>query len=222
MQAGPYSKRTLRARVRETRLAELGYDSYSAYLASAAWRDVRKRYRESDLPQACMCGATNWQLHHTTYDRVGQEELEDLVPLCTACHAQAHALEQAGVIGLDLKGFYYDPERAAEGRLYLAQLDALCPDGAILRSERRRDTPRRAKKRERLAMMKQRNARGRTTQPTSMVYVVSWAADAYDPPTIYGIYTSEAQAEKARSELDLDGVGIAAWELDATPRAQWV
>lgn len=120
MRGRPYSKRVVRARVREARLRELGYDTYSAYLASPAWRDLKRRYRASGRPQICMCGETKFQLHHTTYDRV------------------AHDLEAAGIIELDLKGFYYDPERARDGKMYLAQLAAVCPDGEVLRADKRR------------------------------------------------------------------------------------
>lgn len=138
MQSRPYTKRVVRARLREVRLRELGYDTYSAYLSSSAWRDVKARYRASDLPQICMCGETKVQLHHTTYERVGREELEDLIPLCHDCHATAHDLEAAGVIDLDLQGFYYDPERAKNGKMYLAQLAAACPKGEVLRADKRR------------------------------------------------------------------------------------
>jgi hypothetical protein len=110
--------------IRQMRLREVGYDSYDAYLKSAAWRDVKERYRASDLPQICMCGATEVDLHHVTYDRVGREELEDFVPLCRACHTQAHILEQEGIIELDLKGFYYDAERAAENAIVEAERKA--------------------------------------------------------------------------------------------------
>lgn len=117
MQNGPYTKRVMRARVREVRLRELGYDNYSAYLKSPAWRDLKAQYRASDLPQICMCGSDEVQLHHTTYERVGAERLDDLIPLCRHCHTQAHVLEAQGVIELDLKGFYYDAERAAANAL---------------------------------------------------------------------------------------------------------
>ncbi len=111
MQRGPYTKRNVRADARAARLKGLGYDSYSAYLGSPAWRDVKRRYQDA-CPMACMCGATTVELHHTTYERVGNERLDDLVALCRHCHADAHALEQAGVIDLDLHGFYYDTARA--------------------------------------------------------------------------------------------------------------
>lgn len=111
--------------VRELQLRELGYASYADYLKSPAWRDVRERYIASDLPQVCMCGATSWELHHTTYERVGRERLDDLIPLCRTCHADAHALESAGVIGLDLDGFYYDVERAAANAVARQERKAL-------------------------------------------------------------------------------------------------
>ena len=72
------------------RLRPLGFQRYSEYLASDHWQDVRRRYRESDLPQICPCGETRVALHHTTYVRLGEELLEDLTPLCRDCHARAH------------------------------------------------------------------------------------------------------------------------------------
>lgn len=136
MRRRTYTKRNVRAAAREVRLKGLGYSSYSAYLGSPAWRDVKRRYFE-EHPRLCMCGETDVQLHHTTYDRVGAELLDDLVPLCSECHAHVHVLEAAGVIGLDLQGFYFDPERAAEGQMLLAQLAAACPDGEVLRADKR-------------------------------------------------------------------------------------
>lgn len=118
------NRRQQRIQVRQVRLREQGYDSYRAYLNSPAWRDVRNRYRASDLPQVCMCGSDQYQLHHATYDRVGHEALDDLIPLCRACHAQAHLLEAAGVIDLDLKGFYYDAARAAANRIARLEREA--------------------------------------------------------------------------------------------------
>lgn len=38
-------------------------------------------------------------------ERVGREELADLTPLCSHCHAMVHVLERRGLIGLDFSGF---------------------------------------------------------------------------------------------------------------------
>lgn len=39
-----------------------------------------------------------------TYERVGDEELADLTPLCQPCHAIVHTLERRGEMGLDFAG----------------------------------------------------------------------------------------------------------------------
>lgn len=60
-----------------------------------------------------MCGETErLQLHHMTYERVGAEELSDLMWLCKTCHAMVHVLEERGEIGLDLAGLVSE-QRAA-------------------------------------------------------------------------------------------------------------
>lgn len=109
-----------RRAARHSRLIGLGYANYSAYLRSEHWRELRKRYCRSSLPQDCVCGETETHLHHMTYERVGAEWLSDLTPLCRRCHALVHVLEWRGEIGLDLEGFALDEERARAGREWLA------------------------------------------------------------------------------------------------------
>ena len=95
-----------RGELRFVRLRALGYESYSDYLRSAHWLATRARFRASDQPQVCICGADDdLQLHHKTYERIGGEELEDLVLLCERCHALIHELERRGEIDLDFEGF---------------------------------------------------------------------------------------------------------------------
>lgn len=66
--------------------------AYEEYMRSPEWRRVRRRYFRSKLPQGCQgCGARqNLHLHHKTYERLGHEELTDLVPVCQVCHALIH------------------------------------------------------------------------------------------------------------------------------------
>lgn len=47
-----------------------------------------------------------------TYERVGEELLTDLIPLCAKCHQIVHVLERRGEITLDFQGIV-DFERAA-------------------------------------------------------------------------------------------------------------
>lgn len=100
---------------RRSKLLKLGYTNYAEYMRSPHWKAVKARYRASDLPQDCICGEQDVQLHHMTYERIGREELTDLTPLCARCHALVHVLEFRGEITLDFVGFF-DSGRAAEGR----------------------------------------------------------------------------------------------------------
>lgn len=102
-------------------LQALGFDSYADYLRSGHWQDVKRRYRASDLPQACICEEVEVHLHHMTYERIGAEQLADLTPLCGRCHALVHVLEYRGEIALDLEGLC-DENRGLEARALLAQL----------------------------------------------------------------------------------------------------
>lgn len=112
----PYSVTRLRREVRHMRLLKLGFRSYPHYLRSARWADKRREYQESGLPQDCFCGETEGiQLHHMTYERVGEELLTDLTPVCPPCHAMIHTLADRGEIGLDFTGFVNE-ERAARRR----------------------------------------------------------------------------------------------------------
>jgi hypothetical protein len=70
--------------------------NYRAYIQSNAWRDVKRRYRASKLPQGCyICGSRPVDLHHKTYKRLGREHLTDLLPLCRTHHDATHTLLNA-------------------------------------------------------------------------------------------------------------------------------
>lgn len=68
---------------------------HKAYIASAAWQT--KRWERFILDRfACQgCGAEDWPLdcHHLTYERLGQEEMDDLVTLCRNCHDLVEKLD---------------------------------------------------------------------------------------------------------------------------------
>jgi hypothetical protein len=101
-----YRRAQNRRKARETRIRQLGYEDYTAFLRSPDWEETRRRYwRDPDTPKACgLCGTEEppLQLHHRTYERVGAEHLSDLVPTCLRCHQLLHALDKRGDIdGLD-------------------------------------------------------------------------------------------------------------------------
>lgn len=62
---------------------------------------------------ACKGHAT--EVHHRTYVRLGRERLEDLEPLCAACHAKQHDRTRPGTtqaVGDCLGGVVRDIEAA--------------------------------------------------------------------------------------------------------------
>lgn len=106
----------LRARIesREARLNTLGYRSYDAYLKSADWAKVKANFRKLVIEECGLCGSEEGlDLHHMTYERVGEESPFDLTWLCRKCHSMVHALEMRGEMGLDFAGLT-DMKRAAQ------------------------------------------------------------------------------------------------------------
>lgn len=83
-----------------------GFDSkwyVDVYLRSPHWAALRERYARERSPEGCArCGNYPWQLHHLTYENLGNESLDDLIPLCGDCHARAHGKT---------------PDRSSAGRL---------------------------------------------------------------------------------------------------------
>lgn len=72
------------------RLTELGFATYDDYLMSPHWTGFRERYR-AERPTKCrLCHRTDTQLHHVTYERLGCEKLDDVVPLCRTHHVAVH------------------------------------------------------------------------------------------------------------------------------------
>ena len=68
------------------------WDWYSAYLRSPEWAAKRQRVLERDsfLCQYQNCRAIATEVHHLTYERVGEELLEDLLSVCGGCHTCIH------------------------------------------------------------------------------------------------------------------------------------
>lgn len=72
-----------RAWLRTNQLRDLGYTSYAAYLRSPHWQSIRGRYKDSDRPQRCMCGAEkrSSSSHDLRPDRPGRtDRLDRSVP----------------------------------------------------------------------------------------------------------------------------------------------
>ncbi|MBS3904782.1 MAG: hypothetical protein KGZ39_05605 [Simkania sp.] len=65
--------------------------NYHRYIQSTAWQLKRLEYQLSKKPQHCLiCHDEHYQLHHITYKNLGNEPLEDLMPLCDPHHLAVH------------------------------------------------------------------------------------------------------------------------------------
>ena len=66
-------------------------EEYIEYLKSAEWNERRKMFMEEADWICSECGAKATQLHHLSYDNLGEEELDiDVVALCKECHEDIH------------------------------------------------------------------------------------------------------------------------------------
>ncbi len=64
---------------------------YGEYLRSESWAAKRRRALKFWRYRCCLCNSrVRPHTHHRTYERIGDERLEDLVILCRACHAHHH------------------------------------------------------------------------------------------------------------------------------------
>ena len=60
-------------------------------MKSDKWKAKRLECLKRDNYQCQKCGtAKNLVIHHWTYDRLGNEDLGDIVTLCKDCHKKIH------------------------------------------------------------------------------------------------------------------------------------
>lgn len=66
------------------------HQEYVQYLHSDQWKTFARRVKEI-WNFRCALGTDHEgriELHHRTYSRLGHEELNDVIPLCRACHSK--------------------------------------------------------------------------------------------------------------------------------------
>lgn len=79
----------------QIRLAQLKRMPYKEYLQSPEWDDLRWRTkrRVNWKCQLCNKDKATLNVHHKTYERIGEELPSDLIVLCKGCHAKFHDKE---------------------------------------------------------------------------------------------------------------------------------
>jgi hypothetical protein len=71
---------------------------YDNYLQSPQWRGLRQRVieRAKSVYERCLKNRIT-EVHHLTYDRLGNERIEDLLGVCRTCHEELHEIEAEGI-----------------------------------------------------------------------------------------------------------------------------
>lgn len=84
---------------RERAYQEAWWAWYGRYLASARWAAKRAAVLARDRGRCVVpgCGRAAVQVHHLTYERVGDEAMDDLAAVCETCHSAAHLLRRRAV-----------------------------------------------------------------------------------------------------------------------------
>lgn len=73
------------------RIRELGYKNWNAYCRSNKWVRRKARYWKTHEKKCWICGSEEAvHLHHVSYERIGRERDEDLLPLCRKHHRGLH------------------------------------------------------------------------------------------------------------------------------------
>lgn len=85
------SNRWIAYKVRDTILAQMGFESYQQYLGSEKWAKIRARAIKKNHGRCCRCGLQATQVHHSKYDRrtLSGQSLKHLWPVCRDCHEAA-------------------------------------------------------------------------------------------------------------------------------------
>lgn len=71
---------------------------YENYMQSPEWWAKREKVLIFWGRRCALCNSpVKVEIHHRTYDRLGQELLTDLIPLCDECHKRHHEFMRRGV-----------------------------------------------------------------------------------------------------------------------------
>jgi hypothetical protein len=79
------------------------------YYANVLWGAKKRRYAEAFPEAGCfICGRRDYQLHHLRYDNLGQEEWDELLPLCPDHHYEIEKHIGKGYPGVTRENAHLD------------------------------------------------------------------------------------------------------------------
>lgn len=65
--------------------------NYKEYLNSKHWKETRLKALDKAGYRCQLCSSNiDLNVHHNTYDNLGNEDSKDLIVLCRKCHAKFH------------------------------------------------------------------------------------------------------------------------------------
>lgn len=69
--------------------------NYSSYLETSHWENIRNlKLKEAEYKcQLCSKKDVKLHVHHNTYERIGDEDMNDLIVLCEDCHKKFHDID---------------------------------------------------------------------------------------------------------------------------------
>lgn len=89
--------------------------------ASAQWKAMRAARLRHDGGLCVFCKCAAEEVHHVSYENVGEERIEDLRSLCRTCHDACTQLEY----GEDMRAHRIDPSDPSQRDRILRQIDRL-------------------------------------------------------------------------------------------------
>jgi hypothetical protein len=94
--------------IKDVRAEKAKSKKYEAYMNSAAWKLLKTIRHFIDKNKCTKCNNDKQlQLHHTNYDRIFCEMLEDVITKCKYCHKEGHEVQNE-IYKLDLKNVKND------------------------------------------------------------------------------------------------------------------
>ena len=87
-------------KILKNQLWSIGFDSYDNFLASDWWKMKREAIFEAKGKKCEICGSKfRVEIHHKTYQHLGNERLDDVLVVCHSCHSKIHKKTQEGEKG---------------------------------------------------------------------------------------------------------------------------
>lgn len=110
-------------------------EQYELVTKTDCWKLRREAYlKKNKWCEVCGNSMLDLQVHHLTYERIGNELDSDLVGLCRPCHALLHGLPGANSRAIVLGNLQHQPE-SPKRRILIARVLECLPEVAIPVSE---------------------------------------------------------------------------------------